>query len=808
MSSGTLLYSDISNAAVSGLGIIASPYNKQQLEYYDNGWWDASHHVGTRYLKGQSILPAENAYGGSSYDVYLSPTDNADSIYEGWDLTTYGPPSWYNPRFDDENGDEFQIEAYTLGEYITVGLSDLVVTQNYIELDYYDPGYGIPQVIDYAYAKNCYFQFNDELSFDKWTETLIGWYFEGCTFVYNKSVSYDYSDMVFWEEKNDNVQFNDCVFVGDNLSGALNYLQLDCAAGLIDSGLVNRFTFENCYFSDKIWFNANGSSYGNDALVELVSGLTKVYWDHAFNEVAISDDGQYIAAASWTNNKLWHSSDSGITWSSGVAVVTTGYHSFLGCKSIDMSADGKYQTAAEYSYSHSRLFVSNNYGITWSGKWIGGVYNSAGTYIGGSARIWNDIAMSSNGQYQSVVSEDSRAYVYRSSNYGVTWTSGKYAAAGIGLGIDMSADGKYQTIVEGTYSSDFKIYKSSNYGANWSLVKDVGSIFWQVNHNVCVTDDGEHQYAVCGDVLYSSADYGATWTTSIPVTGMYPANMDASSDGQYLIMAGSKGGFGNYFTNGWNNFYYSSDYGATWTTRTFPLGKIRAVAISATGENQVIVSSQVYISTDYGANWTLKLPVTAPYATFNNCHFQYDFGTGVFPSALTATIADKETFNFSNFNIPTETDPAVLARWVADDYNNGLFGEQRLGVGAFYFGGGAPPTPTGSIPAATDSRYKVVLSNKSARPYKSTGDTILSKIDIVTDKTLSYKKDIPIQLYLNWTGPWTRANNVVTGRYGSVTVATPTGSGSAGVTNCLGQAIATIDGKKYNSNPVRYNFYS
>lgn len=81
---------------------------------------------------------------------------------------------------------------------------------------------------------------------------------------------------------------------------------------------------------------------------------------------------------------------------------------------------------------------------------------------------------------------------------------------------------------------------------------------------------------------------------------------------------------------------------------------------------------------------SLDAEPTVPYCTFGNCHFGHDFGN-IFPTAETATVALKDTFRATNFNVPKETDPAILQRWVDNDYNTGLFGETRLGAGAFYF---------------------------------------------------------------------------------------------------------------------------
>ena len=71
---------------------------------------------------------------------------------------------------------------------------------------------------------------------------------------------------------------------------------------------------------------------------------------------------------------------------------------------------------------------------------------------------------------------------------------------------------------------------------------------------------------------------------------------------------------------------------------------------------------------------------------FDNCTFDFDFGPKEsWPTAQTATLDQKETFDSSLFNIPVETDPTIIERWTTEEYSTGLFGEARTGAGAWYF---------------------------------------------------------------------------------------------------------------------------
>lgn len=95
--------------------------------------------------------------------------------------------------------------------------------------------------------------------------------------------------------------------------------------------------------------------------------------------------------------------------------------------------------------------------------------------------------------------------------------------------------------------------------------------------------------------------------------------------------------------------------------------------------------------------------------TLTGCFFNYDFGTYP-PTSLLAVSGTKDSFFYEDFNLPEITDSNITGRW--SEYPNGLFGETRLSVGAFYFGDSTPPvpptptvTPTGFAP----TRYHYVV---------------------------------------------------------------------------------------------------
>lgn len=112
------------------------------------------------------------------------------------------------------------------------------------------------------------------------------------------------------------------------------------------------------------------------------------------------------------------------------------------------------------------------------------------------------------------------------------------------------------------------------------------------------------------------------------------------------------------------------------------------------------------------------------------------------------------------------------------------------------------------LPTQTKLNYTLVLTNKRAYSYKIGSDSLQSKVDILENDQLSYLKDIPIELWLNWSGVWDQNSSCTTGRYGNCTINSSTSATPSGIANCLGAAVATIDDETYVSNIIRYNFYT
>jgi hypothetical protein len=233
-------------------------------------------------------------------------------------------------------------------------------------------------------------------------------------------------------------------------------------------------------------------------------------------------------------------------------------------RSIALSSDGQYQTAV---VNGGQIYRSIDYGVTWTAV--------------DSNRNWQGVSVSRTGQYQTAIVTSGQ--IYRSTDYGVTWTAVETNRAWNGISI--SSDGQYQTAVV----SGGQIYRSIDYGITWSAVES--NRFWD---GIAMSSSGQYQTAISNNV-YRSIDYGVTWT-SISVSGPFQ-KISMSSSGQYQTLT----------TQG-STIVRSTNYGITWTTMT-GLSSVGLISVSGSGQYQIASGfgiAGIYLSSDYGITWTLK----------------------------------------------------------------------------------------------------------------------------------------------------------------------------------------------------------
>ena len=287
---------------------------------------------------------------------------------------------------------------------------------------------------------------------------------------------------------------------------------------------------------------------------------------------------------------------------------------------IAMSEDGKYQyfgTQNPYNDNYGNIMGSNDYGRTWNDtntnydKWRAMAVSADGQVISASTDasyvyniyvkygssstnnvgvIFNSIAMSSSGQYQSATVNNGK--IWRSSNYGGTWTVVASSTTDAYNEISMSGAGDIQIAVAGSIDISGAVYLSTDFGVNWTLITGSGKPITAEPGFCSVSVARCGKYATIVSIsgnIYISNDFGTSWSTS--GSNGNPTKISISANGQYQA----------YVSYDDNKLHYSTDYGVTFNTKNAfsfsnPNSKIYSTLLSSTGEC-ILVSNgtaQVY----------------------------------------------------------------------------------------------------------------------------------------------------------------------------------------------------------------------
>ncbi|MBF0466950.1 MAG: hypothetical protein HQK94_17930, partial [Nitrospirae bacterium] len=143
----------------------------------------------------------------------------------------------------------------------------------------------------------------------------------------------------------------------------------------------------------------------------------------------------------------------------------------------------------------------------------------------GVADTYYGMAMSSNGQYQTISANS--GYTYVSSNYGATWVT--INTNTVESSVLMSSNGQYQTLVP---TSGGYINVSSDYGATWVAVNT--SAGNNLEYFGAMSADGIVQTAVVyGGYIYVISYYGIV--TQGGNGNISPGNTNISSGGSQLF---------------------------------------------------------------------------------------------------------------------------------------------------------------------------------------------------------------------------------------------------------------------------------
>lgn len=178
-----------------------------------------------------------------------------------------------------------------------------------------------------------------------------------------------------------------------------------------------------------------------------------------------------------------------------------------------------------------------------------------------------------------------------------TNTSFSAVAVNRGSGQYMVVGNAYIGSSSGVYPG--YLYRSSNYGASWTQVSITG--YWQ---KIAMSDNGQYILAL-SDKVYLSSDYGALFTE---VTSLGTASFTGgaiSSNGQYQMIAAN-----NINQYGDSCVYISNNYGVTWTTfQSSIYDTYSSCAINSDGSvfllgGGVGGTSFIFRSTNQGSSWS------------------------------------------------------------------------------------------------------------------------------------------------------------------------------------------------------------
>lgn len=262
---------------------------------------------------------------------------------------------------------------------------------------------------------------------------------------------------------------------------------------------------------------------------------------------------------------------------------------FKGCD-VAVSDDGGRFVVGTQS---GDLRLSTDFGATGSLLTTGGGYG------------WRSVGMNYNGQYLITGSQDV-GQLHVSSNFGANWTA-------VGSGslrfpcVAVSRTGEFQTAFGADASNNWTLYRSANFGASFATGQTflansgLQPVSYVYGSQVAISESGQYQIAAGNPKPIFSSNYGVTWVnvSNLPASGNF-LGVAISDSGQYQTVA---------LLNGL--IYVSSNFGATWTAKTYSDGHNR-VSMSGDGSMQTVTTYSgtinIKMSYDFGETWELVVP--------------------------------------------------------------------------------------------------------------------------------------------------------------------------------------------------------
>ena len=268
------------------------------------------------------------------------------------------------------------------------------------------------------------------------------------------------------------------------------------------------------------------STYGSSITSSFSPTSVYEYWE----SIAISSSAQYQTAvidgsANVNGNVYLNAADSSYIYvsmdygSTFKPVVVSDVSSATSWQAVTVSSTGQYQTAIAKGQPNGNVYLSPDYGRTWSPTNTGASANSN----------WSSVAMNATGQYQ--VATIANGSVYNTRTYGSSWSSISSVGSANWSACAVSTTGQYQVVC----ANGGNIWLSNNFGSSWNQVTGLNnqvtpSLAW---NGLAVTSNGQYMLAtVYNSKIYYSINYGQQWIQSSSDSQPW-SSISVSSTGQF-----------------------------------------------------------------------------------------------------------------------------------------------------------------------------------------------------------------------------------------------------------------------------------
>jgi photosystem II stability/assembly factor-like uncharacterized protein len=321
------------------------------------------------------------------------------------------------------------------------------------------------------------------------------------------------------------------------------------------------------YYADTLLSPFQADGLTNVAIAKIGSFTGSYLWTRSTNSkvpgyhywVTLSSDGTKLAAVT-ENGYIYTSADSGVTWTARLTDANRNWRSIAG------STDGT--KLAAVAYNNNYIYTSTNSGVTWTQQ------TSAGQ------RNWFSIASSSDGT--KLIASTLRGPVYISTDSGANWSLKNCVSCPNSASIWQVASSENGNVLTAIGNPGY-IWISQDSGATWDsrTATNIGATMGTTRWGA-LTSSSSGQYLVATEYgtsgtpntgyIWTSSDYGATWTARTTTdTGetllrsYWVSSLTSSGDGKQIA---ASSGYGSYNSC----IYTSSDYGVTWTTNNCSSG--------------------------------------------------------------------------------------------------------------------------------------------------------------------------------------------------------------------------------------------